>query len=430
MIASRLQKKSSFVLSIYAIVAAFGTYFCMYAFRKPFTVATFESAEQVWNIDYKILLIIAQVLGYTLSKFIGIKVISEMTTSRRAFTIIGLIGIAELALLGFAFSPVPLNIFFLFLNGLPLGMIWGLVFSYLEGRQTTEVLGAGLSISFIISSGAVKSVGLWLMTTFGVSEFMMPFLTGAIFIIPLLVFTFLLEQLPPPNEKDVIMRSKRQPMTPKDRIAFFQYYAPGLVLLIVFYILLTAYRDFRDNFAVEIWSSLGFVEAPAVFTLSELPIALIILISIGATMFIRNNRRAFMTYLWVIAGGAALVGGSTFLFQMGAVPGALWMVLVGLGLFTAYVPFNCILFERLVAIYRNQANAGFLIYVADAFGYLGSVSILLYKNFVDATLSWEAFFVKVSYWLCFIGLLSLMLAILYFKFRGEQRIPKKTALNL
>ena len=52
----------------------------------------------------------------------------------------------------------------MFLNGLPLGMIWGLVFGYMEGRRVSEVLGAILCASFILSSGVVKSVGAWLMS--------------------------------------------------------------------------------------------------------------------------------------------------------------------------------------------------------------------------------------------------------------------------
>ena len=51
----------------------------------------------------------------------------------------------------------------MFMNGLFLGMIWGLVFSYMEGRRVSEVLGAVLCASFIVSSGAVKSVGVLLM---------------------------------------------------------------------------------------------------------------------------------------------------------------------------------------------------------------------------------------------------------------------------
>ena len=130
--------------------AAFLVYFCMYAFRKPFTVGLFDEVD-VWGFDYKIILILAQVLGYACSKFIGITVISAMLQRQRAMMILGLVVAAELALLGFALVDAPYNIIFLFLNGLPLGMIWGVVFSYIEGRRTTELLAVILSASFIMS---------------------------------------------------------------------------------------------------------------------------------------------------------------------------------------------------------------------------------------------------------------------------------------
>jgi hypothetical protein len=73
------------------------------------------------------------------------------------------------------------------------------------------------------------------------------------------------------------------------------------------------------------------------------------------------------------------------------------MISVGLGLYIGYVPFNCVLFDRLIAAVGSVATAGFLIYVADAFGYLGSVGLLLYKNFGHASLSWIEFFLGFSY---------------------------------
>ena len=81
----------------------------MYAFRKPFTVATFEDLSFA-GVDYKIVLIIAQVLGYMLSKFIGIKVISELQPNKRIYYLLGLILAAELSLLLFGITPAPYNI--------------------------------------------------------------------------------------------------------------------------------------------------------------------------------------------------------------------------------------------------------------------------------------------------------------------------------
>jgi hypothetical protein len=186
---------------VVGMVAAFATYFCMYAFRKPFTAGTYEDHE-LWGVDYKIVLIIAQVLGYTLSKFSGIKIISEMPPHRRIAAILIFIGIAQVALVLFGLIPAPYNFVCLFLNGLPLGLIWGLVFSFVEGRRHTELLGATLCVSFIVASGVVKSVGTLLMTRFGVGEFWMPAATGLVFALPLLLAVAVLSRMPPPTEED------------------------------------------------------------------------------------------------------------------------------------------------------------------------------------------------------------------------------------
>src|ERR1700761_8233414 len=77
----------------------FSAYFSMYAFRKPFTAATFvDVAGWHFALDYKIALVLAQVAGYALSKLLGIKVISEMAPARRGVAILALIGLSWLAL--------------------------------------------------------------------------------------------------------------------------------------------------------------------------------------------------------------------------------------------------------------------------------------------------------------------------------------------
>ena len=154
------------VVTITIALCAFGVYFCMYAFRKPFTAAGFEGMSFL-GVSYKVWLVTAQVLGYMMSKFYGIKFISAMQPNRRAAMIVALIFIAWTSLLLFALIPAPYNIAMLFVNGVPLGVIWGLVFGYLEGRKTTEFMGVILSTSFIFSSGFTKSVGKFLITDSG-----------------------------------------------------------------------------------------------------------------------------------------------------------------------------------------------------------------------------------------------------------------------
>jgi hypothetical protein len=394
-----LEGAPAWVFTVYAVAAAFATYFCMYAFRKPFAVATFAGSVQLPllpPLDYKTLYIIAQVLGYCVSKFLGIKVVSEMRPERRALAILACIGVSELALVLFAVTPAPYSAAWMVLNGLPLGMIWGLVFGFLEGRRVSDLLGAGLCASFILASGFVKTMGK-LTLGWGVSESWMPAATGAMFFPPLALFVWMLAQMPPPSASDEALRTKRVPMDGDARRAFFLRYASGLVAITAGYMVLTAYRDFRDNFAREIWDALGYGKEPAILTTAEIPVAVGSLLAVALMMGIRSNRAALMAIHGIMIAGAALVGGSTILYQAGAIGPVAWMISVGLGLYVAYVPVNCVLFDRLIAAVGSAANAGFLIYVADAFGYLGSVGLLLYKNFGQAKLSWLEFFRSFSY---------------------------------
>lgn len=381
------------MFSSYAILAAFSAYFCMYAFRKPFAAATFEG--EVAGVDLKIALVVSQVVGYALSKFLGIAAVSGADRSRRALMLVALIGAAELALLAFGWLPPGGKVVAIFFNGLPLGMVWGLVFSFLEGRQTSELLGAGLSTSYIVASGAVKSVGKWLLLL-GVPESWMPAATGALFVVPFLVAVWLLNRLPAPTEADEQARTHRQAMNGSERSTFFRTFAPGLIFLTGLYMFLTAYRDFRDNFAADLWIEMG-EEGAAVFTQTEIPIAFVVLACLAAIYRVRDNRRAFFLIHWLMFAGAALIGLSTFAFDQGWIGGLAWMTMVGTGLYLAYVPFGCVLFDRLIAATKVVATSVFMIYVTDAFGYVGSILVVLFKNFGEADLSWLEFFRGFSY---------------------------------
>ena len=88
----------AWVPTLFAAAAAFCTYFCMYAFRKPFAAASY-AGDPFFGLDLKTVFVISQVLGYTVSKFVGIKWISEVPRHRRLPLVIGLIAFAELALL-------------------------------------------------------------------------------------------------------------------------------------------------------------------------------------------------------------------------------------------------------------------------------------------------------------------------------------------
>ena len=87
---TKLSLANPALLAVYAALTAFFTYSCMYAFRKPFTAATFEGLY-VAGLKYKDMLIIAQLLGYTISKFLGIKIVAEMKSRSRGLSILLLV---------------------------------------------------------------------------------------------------------------------------------------------------------------------------------------------------------------------------------------------------------------------------------------------------------------------------------------------------
>ena len=378
-------------------LAAFGAYFAMYAFRKPFAAATYvDLAGWHFVIDYKSALLIAQVLGYAVSKMIGVRVIAEFSRHGRAGLILTLIGISWVALLLFAVVPPPWSLACLFLNGLPLGMIWGLVFSYVEGRRTSELLGAMLCASFILSSGVVKTLAV-LLLQLGVPELWMPATAGLVFVPILLVSLWQLERMPPPDAEDEAERTARVPMRRADRIAFLRAHGFMLLLLVAGYVMLTAIRDFRDNFAAELWSAMGFGGDAAVFSASELPVAVITLGGLAALMLIRDNMRALLVMHGAIVFGAATLGLATLAFQVGLLAPLPWMILAGAGLYLAYTPFNAMLFDRMIAALGTVGNAGFPIYVADASGYIGSVALLLFRSLAAPQIDWLPFFIDLSY---------------------------------
>lgn len=405
--ASRLQ------VNIYAAVSVFLAYTMIFGFRKSFTAATFDGIT-VAGYSYKTLLVISQVLGYMLAKFYGVKYIAELKRTGRGRVIILLTVIAWFSWLGFALVPVPYNIVFLFINGFPLGMLWGVVFSYIEGRRGTDFIGATLAVSFIFASGFVKSAAGWLMLNFGITEFWVPFCTGLLFAGPLLLFIYLMEKIPAPDAADIADRMERTPMSKAQRSTFIRSFLPGLAACILIYTFATIFRDIRDNFGAEMWKEMGFFNQPAIFSKTETPITLIILVLIGSMVMIRNSYKALITAHVFIGIGFLLAGLSTWVFISGNLPPIWWMTLVGLGLYMVYIPFNAVFFERLIATFRYAGNVGFLIYLADSFGYVGSVGVLFAKEVFKVKLNWVNFFSNSVMILSAIGVFLTLFSAIYF----------------
>ena len=393
---SEIINRSSFNQTLFASVTAFFTYMCFYPFRRAYTAATYEDLVFI-GVNFKILIITAQVLGFAVSKGLGIKYVSEMLPEKRSRNLLIMISLSLICYLFFALTSAPYNLFFIFLASLPLGMVYGTILGFLEGRKTTDLLVAVLTASFIMGSGFAKSIGKWVMTSLEVSQFWMPFVACAIMIVPFGICVWLMGQIPPPTNEDKESRTERKPMQKADRKAFIKEFALSMTIFVISYVLLTTFREFRDNFTPEIWKLLGYGNNSAIFTQTETPIAIIVLLMMASMRWVQNNYKAFVIIQLLMLAGGVLIGVSTLLFQQKILSPVVWLTTLGLGVYMAYAMCNSLYFERMIATFKKSGTVGFLITFADYYAYMGSILVLFYKNFFQKSINYLDFFIILSY---------------------------------
>jgi hypothetical protein len=419
-IISKFINKNSFNATFFAALTAFFTYMCFYPFRRAYTAATYEELSYL-GVNFKILMITAQVLGFAVSKGLGIKYVSEMLPQNRSRNLLIMIVLSWFCYLFFALIPPPHNLFFIFMASLPLGMVYGTILGFLEGRKTTDLLVAVLTASFIMGSGFAKSIGKWVMNSLEISQFWMPFVACAIMIIPFGICTWLMGQIPPPTEDDKANRTERKPMQKADRKAFISEFALSMFIFVVSYILLTTFREFRDNFTPEIWKLLGYGNNSAIFTQTETPIAITVLLMMAAMRWVQDNYKAFIIIQLLMLAGGVLIGVSTLLYQQKMLSPVGWLTSLGLGVYMAYSMCNSLYFERMIAAFKKSGTVGFLITFADYYAYLGSILVLFYKNFFQKSINYLEFFIVLSYCISiiYVVLVGLSMWNLGLKRRGE-----------
>ena len=402
---------------LWSFAAAFLAYASMYAFRKPFNAASYTGFE-LFNLPLKDLLLISQILGYMLSKFIGIKVISEMTKSTRVGLIFKLILFAHVSLLLFAVVPVNFKFICLFTNGLPLGMVWGVIFSFLEGRKLTELLATGIAVGAIISSGIVKSIALYIMDNsyYSVPEFWMPFVTGLFFLPILILSAWMLSVIPEPNKADKLAKTERVPMNKDQKRSILKKYLPGIISLVILYLMQTVFRDFRDNFSVELFNHYHYTDKSQFLTM-EFSIGFIVIFTTSLIVIFKNNLWGFQASLILSGLGFIMMLVAELLFGSGQINFFYLMLFSGLGMSIGYVPFQIALFERFIATFHIAGNVGFLMYISDSLGYLGSVSILFSKNAGLINIDNVALFHLLIFGCGIIGLIATVFSVFYFNIK-------------
>ena len=405
--------KTPYSLFVWAAFASFATYFCMYGFRKPFSATTFDG-ERAFGISFKSALVVAQTFGYMTAKFIGIKFISEVNKAKRAFYILSLIGASHLSLLLLALVPKPFNVFFLFTNGLSLGLIWGLVFSFIEGRKFTDMLALILSTNFIFSSGVAKSLSRMSIETWKIPEIYTPFVTGLLYIPLLLLAVWMLTKIPAPTEQETASRGVRVTLNGKERIALFTQFLIGLVAITLINLLLTILRDIKDNYAVEILRVVKPTFKPAIFAQMETIAAVTVLLLLLLLTTFKSHIKSIAAHHIAIGCGLVTILVSAWLLQQRIFDPVYNLVLNTVGLYVCYNTLQCLFLDRFIAAFKIKGNIGFFFYFMDSIGYLGSCFIIVNKEILNARVNWLNYFLAISFILGIIGLVCITVSWIYF----------------
>ena len=385
------KKLSDFLFILWAGGAALLSYSLVYALRKPFTAATFDGLD-FFGMDYKTATSIVQISGYLISKLIGIKLISELKKENRLKFIISSVAVAELSLILFGALPRPFNVFALFFNGLSLGCMWGVIFSFLEGRRVTDLLASLMGLSIAVSSGTAKSIGLFVMNNLGIGEFWMPALIGA-FAFPLLSFLgWLMTRMPQPTKEDIEQRTERVTLDGKARINIFKNFMPVLVMLFFANLFITVLQDIKEDFLVKILDIKAAGLSSWAFAKVDASVTVIILLMFGLMSLIKSNVKVLCFLLGLVSCGTAALSFIAFNYNSLQISPIIWLFLQSLSLYTVYLSFQTIFFDRFIACFKIKGNVGFFIITLDFIGYTGTVLVLIFKEFLNPDINWLEFY--------------------------------------
>jgi MFS family permease len=416
------KRLSDFLFILWAGGAALLSYSLVYALRKPFTAASFENAE-FFDMDYKVVVTISQILGYVISKFIGIKLISELKPEERFKFILTSVLLAEASLVLFGLLSTPFNVAAMFLNGLSLGCMWGVIFSFIEGRRVTDILASLLGVSMVISSGTAKSIGLYVMNHFQVSEFWMPALIGTVALPLLLLLGWALNKLPEPNKEDIAMKSERETLNGKQRWELFKSFMPFLSMLFVANIAIVVLRDIKEDFLVNIIDVTAY--SPWLFAQIDSVVTLIILGIFGLMVLVKDNLKALSVLFGLIITGMIVMAVVSFGQQQLQLSPVIWLFIQSLCLYIAYLTFQTIFFDRFIACFRIRGNVGFFIVTTDFLGYTGTVLVLVLKEFCNPDIDWAVFYNRLAGYVGIFCCVTFVCSFVYL----HQRFRKETGVT-
>lgn len=239
----------------------------------------------------------------------------------------------------------------------------------------------------------------------------MPALIGAI-AFPLLCFTgWMMTRFPKPTAADIASRSVRVTLNGRERWKLFRQFMPILIMLFAANLLLTIQRDVKEDFIVCIIdvstiSSWAFAQIDSIATL-----VLLATFALLATTYDHLKVLCILLILSTLGMGTLAFLGINF--HHVNLPTTIWLFGQSLCLDMAYLSFQTIFFERFIACFKIRGNVGFFIITIDFVGYLGTLALLLFKEFYASHIDWQSFYNHMSFWIGIVCCIAFMGSFVY-----------------
>ncbi|MFR3549239.1 MAG: DUF5690 family protein, partial [Coprobacter sp.] len=129
-----------------------------------------------------------------------------------------------------------------------------------------------------------------------------------------------------------------------------------------------------------------------VFAKVDASVTVIILIMFGLMSLIKSNIKVLCLLLGLVSCGTATLSFLAFNYSSLQISPIIWLFLQSLSLYTVYLSFQTIFFDRFIACFKIKGNVGFFIITLDFIGYTGTVLVLIFKEFLNPGIDWLEFY--------------------------------------
>jgi hypothetical protein len=219
-------------------------------------------------------------------------------------------------------------------------------------------------------------------------------------------------------------------MNAKERNKLLRNYWPAWLLLTINYVLMMSFRGMRDYFASNVYGDLLHREPTAAdYIIADFPAAGVSCAVTMAASWIGSNWHAINVLVLLMVSGGGMLVAAAILFHAGALAGQSYIILIGVGLYTAYTPSQALIFDRILGATRTPGTCVFLIFATDGLAYVGTIALLLYKSLAK-DLTMTTLFNEAALGLGFAIIACVVSTMVYLRLVVKPRIEAEDSVPL